>query len=393
VVDLIDDPTQRPRRAQRKTKIFLLGVLCVLGVDSAWPLARADADSRCTLVVDARGSTPYRSIQAAIDALPNPGPCEVVVRAGTYRESVVISGKNSLASQDGQRIRIVGDEGATVHATGDHGFVIADSTRIDVEGFVVTGAAAAAIVVAGGDRASHDVTLARNDLHNNGSPGADGGVLVESGSVRTWVVNNLIRQNGRNGFLVRRPATAAAVGSTYAVNNTIFGQGWNGVSVDRDEEVVLINNLIVGNGTDRGTAGGRWGVVRENALGGAPASIVLRNNVVYRNGGARDPSDIGNAEQILDESDGDNLTTSGLEGTGVTGCAVAECLTWPFSALFAGNGYGPRFRLAAESPAIGKGLGTFTRDGREWVPAADADGTPRTPNVDVGRHQVSGRHP
>src|SRR5262245_54827631 len=51
----------------------------------------------------------YSTIQAAINALPNPGPCTVTVKAGTYSESVDIVGENTLASSEAQRIVIIAD--------------------------------------------------------------------------------------------------------------------------------------------------------------------------------------------------------------------------------------------------------------------------------------------
>jgi hypothetical protein len=338
------------------------------------------SDEPCTLVVDARGPAQYRTIQSAVDALPNPGPCHVIVRPGVYGESVIISGRNTLAASDDQRIRIEGDSGAIVRPPGDHAFTLANSAWIEIAGFVITGAARDAIVIASGDGGNHDVTIARTDLHNNGSAAAGGGVLIEPGSTRTWVVNNLIRQNGRNGIVLRGTETAGA-GSIYVVNNTVFANGWSGVTVDRNATAVLVNNLVVGNGAAPGSAGGRWGITRGQTAGpGKPADLTLVHNVLYANGAAvkgAERGDLGNAAQMLDDRDSGNLTTTGTEGQGIEGCVFPVCnAAAPFLTLFGSSGYGPTFGLVAGSPAIGAGVGVFEREGKNWVPGAGETGSP-----------------
>jgi hypothetical protein len=57
-------------------------------------------------MVDAGGGGAYLTIQEAVDHLLNLGPCTIMVRPGTYHESVTIEGKNSLAVSESQRIVI-----------------------------------------------------------------------------------------------------------------------------------------------------------------------------------------------------------------------------------------------------------------------------------------------
>jgi hypothetical protein len=75
-------PAPRPTRASR-TLPFGPGT-CALTVDPGQPEA----------------GTNYQTIQHAVDALPNPGPCTVTVKAGTYHEDVEIKSKNSLATTE-----------------------------------------------------------------------------------------------------------------------------------------------------------------------------------------------------------------------------------------------------------------------------------------------------
>jgi hypothetical protein len=54
-----------------------------------------------------------------------------------------------------------------------------------------------------------------------------------------------------------------------------------------------------------------------------------------------------------------------------------------------GSGYGPSFRLSAESLAIARGLATFGREDRDWVPAGDFKGDRRIGSaVDAGYDQA-----
>jgi hypothetical protein len=369
--------------------------LCVVG------LARA-ASGSCDLRVDPGGRGTHRSIQAAVDGLPDAGPCTVTVAAGTYRESVRLVGRNARATSNEHRITIVAEGRVTVSPPAGHGVLVAGSRFLTLRGFTVTGATEAAIRLAGGEDASGDITVEANDIHNNASAAADGGIAIGPDNRRTWIVNNLIRNNGRNGVVVERcgPGSCAA----YIVNNTIFGNGWNGVDIGRDAEAYAINNLVVGNGTDPGAAGGRFGLRRETVRGeGRPDAVVLKNNIFYGNGGGRagrQHSDIGNAIQLLDLADADNYTTTGSEGQGIAGCAFPGCSgAAAFHALFDPPGFGPRFRLVRGSPAIERGLGTFVHAGKDWVPDVDFDGDARPRDgrreeprrVDVGYDQADPR--
>lgn len=371
----------------------LLGSMCLLARS---PAAAAD----CKLVVDPGGGGTDRTIQAAIDRLPNPGPCVVIAKSGTYHEAVTIAGVNTLARAEEQRVVIRAESPVVVDPPGDHAFAVSGSRFVTVEGFILAGAAREAFVLAGEDQASADIVLARNDVHNNGSVAADGGISIGAGNAGILVVNNLIRNNGRNGLSVR--AGRSSGGPIHAVNNTVFGNGWNGVQIAHGAAVHLVNNLIVGNGTDRGEVGGRWGVVAQRTPGpGSPASIVLTHNIFYNNGlgkPAHHGGDVGNGLRMLDPTDAGNLTTAGREGEGIAGCVFERCTgAAAFLALFEPPGFGPHFHLAAGSPAIDRGLGTFMHGGRDWVPSMDFDGDPRpqdgdldgAPRSDVGCDEAS----
>jgi hypothetical protein len=341
----------------------------------------------CAPVVDPVAAGAHRTIQAAVDALPASGPCAVTVKAGTYAEQVIVSGRNLRAAHDGERIRIYAEGLVVVDSPGDYGFVISGSRFLTIEGFTIAGAGRAGILLDGGDAAvSSDVTIARNDVHNN-----VGGIFIGPGTVRAWLVNNLVRNNDRNGITLQTGSPGGMAPSV--VNNTIVANGWNGVSAARDAEAYLVNNLIVGNGAAAGATGGRWGILRERSAGaGRPQLLTLVHNVLYANGASASGAqrgDLGNAGQLLDAEDTGSVTTTGGEGDGVAGCAFRRCNAGaPLSALFDPPGYGPTFKLVRGSPAQRAGVGLFERDGRNWVPSVDFEGDRRSGASRVSRAPV-----
>lgn len=364
------------------------GLGAAVAAASVLSVGGAAGGDGCALVVDPAAEGAHRTIQAAVDALPASGPCVLTVKAGTYAEPIVVAGRNLRAAREDGRIRIQAAGRVVIDSPGDYGIVVSGSPFITIEGFTITGAARAGILLDGGDAGlATDVTIARNDVHNNAS-----GLVVGPGQVRAWVVNNLVRNNDRNGITLQAGPPGGL--PPLLVNNTIVGNGWNGVSAARDAEAYLVNNLIVGNGAGAGATGGRWGVLRERSAGaGRPDTITLVHNVLYANGAAFSGpgrGDLGNAPQILDAEDSGNTTTTG-EGAGIARCTFARCNAAAARlTLFDPPGYGPAFRLVAGSPALRAGIARFERDGRDWVPDEDSERDPRsgsrtgTGSVDAG---------
>jgi hypothetical protein len=171
------------------------------------------------------------------------------VRAGSYNEQVTVYARNASATSDAQRVVLRGEGPVFVHPPDGYAVLVTGSRFVTIEGLSITGAQREGIVLKDEGGANFDVTLSRNDVYNNGRAGG-GGILVAGANSRTWIVNNLVRTNTRNGISVQ---TGTGEFTTYIVNNTLFGNGWNGLSVERDSEVCVVNNLVVGNGTDRGT--------------------------------------------------------------------------------------------------------------------------------------------
>ena len=150
----------------------------------------------CPITVDAAGGGDYLTIQEAVDNLPNPGPCTVIVKAGTYPESVTIQARNTLAVNESERIVIQSETpgAATVDpstltgtrvgvcgsgARSAHAFTICSSGGpgggisgfLTVQGFEMTGATNDAMDIlstSGTTIAGHDLTIDGNHIHDSG---------------------------------------------------------------------------------------------------------------------------------------------------------------------------------------------------------------------------------
>lgn len=90
--------------------LLAVPVLFALGQNAA--PAEAPVTEGRTLVVATDGSSPYRSVQAALDALPagNAGPVTLRIQPGTYTERIVIP-------KDRPRLRLVGEDAARTMLT------------------------------------------------------------------------------------------------------------------------------------------------------------------------------------------------------------------------------------------------------------------------------------
>lgn len=346
------------------------------------------------------GQGHYTTIQAAVNDIPAAGPRIIRIRSGTYPEAVTISRRNASAVTESQRVILMADPAAApgsviVTPPRDRNTFSLDQSRfITLRGLTLTGATREAIYIRGGGATNRDLDIDGNDLHHNGSASANGGIYIGRENPRTWVFNNVIRSNGRNGVLVD---CGLANAPKYFVNNTIVQNGFNGLFLGDalKDEIFLVNNLIAANGTAAGTTGGRFGVLRESTAPGtgpgARGILILRRNLFYANVGG----DIGNVIQTLDSGDEGNFTTRGNEAPScyqgaagcvgaIAGCAFGDCgAAHTLDEIFADSSAGD-FRLAATSPALGRGQNSLFQSGAERVPADDVDGDPRADPPAIG---------
>lgn len=371
--------------------------------------AGAQEPPSCPFLVDSQGTigvdeVTHTSIQDAIDDLPNPGPCLVTVKPGTYVESVLISEANTLAESEGERIVImadvaIADEKKVIVTPPDLGgeaytyaFKVERSRFITIKSFDMRGAREAVVLRGqGGKNGNEDIVLDSNDIHDNGAGSHRGAIEIGRNSSRTWVVNNLIRDNAGNGVLVEGSGSPPD-DTVYLVNNTVLRNGWNGLRVTRKRVVFLINNLIVGNGTadvpegqfeETDTDAGRWGLFRESAGGkGVLQQTTLLRNMFYRNGEGKPADhggDIANTERVFEDgTDNGNYTTTGSEAPApaVIACTFPDCSgATDLTAIFVDPA--ADFRLATDSPAIDRGLDSLELNGRERVPVVDFEGETR----------------
>lgn len=406
--------------------LFFISSLGLLLGGSVW------AQPACPFLVDAAGTVgvggvTHTTIQGAVDDLPNPGPCLVRVRPGTYVESVHIVEANTLATEESQRIMIVADAPADAKApdsakvivtpprsggsASTFVFGIERSKLITLKSFDVRGAREGIVLYGlGGGNGNEDIILDSNDVHHNGAGSHLGAVAVGANSTRTWLVNNLIRDNAGNGVLIEGSG-APPDDTVYAVNNTVFRNGFNGLRVSRKRFVYLVNNLIAGNGTanlpgkgqadSSGVDAGRWGLFREGQGGqGVIERTTLLKNYFYRNGDGKPDGhggDIANVTQLFEDgSSSGNYTTFGNEAgaPAIAGCTFSDCTgAADFSAIFIDPA--TDFRLTQGSPVIDRGLDTLVHNGLELVPGMDFEGEARPQDgaTDVGYDEVAAALP
>jgi hypothetical protein len=263
------------------------------------------------------GQSPcYTTLQAAINAAQ--AGDTVRIQPGTYIEQLDITGKNSGATSETQRIVIEIDLSApvgsvllsppTTRCTHGHAVRFQQSKFISLRGLTITGAGGQAVSLLGGNHDNDAIHLDRLRIFGNGSSECNGGITIARGNPDTVIANSLIYANGRNGITF----IDADGGPHYLVGNTIHGNAWNGLDVAREHVVWLVNTAVTGNGTATGSTGGRFGVRREGSSRPQPAGIRLLNNLVCGNrlGELNGP--------ILDPTDAGNRTPTGSAGSGVT---------------------------------------------------------------------------
>ncbi len=357
---------RRPGTYRRGSlRLFTLGLAALSGfVPLALPTLSAAQSGLVRYVnrtdLTCGGHTPcYATIQAAVNAVQ--AGDTIQIQAGSYVEQVAITGKNNTAdATEASRILIQADpaaavgsvvlQGAVTQCTNGFAIRLQQSKFITVRGLTITGAGGQAISLLGGINQNQAIHIERNRLVGNGSTSCDGGITIARGNPDTLIANNLIYANGRNGL-----STIDADGGPHdLIGNTIHGNGWSGVSITRDHQVFLVNNAVTGNGTQTGSTGGRFGVVREASTAPDPAGMQLLNNLICGNrlGEISGPA--------LDATDSGNLTPSGTEGPGVAASLGCDNMATVYKSLAGPDGLvgtaDDDFTLATGSSAIDGGM-------------------------------------
>src|SRR5215470_17830303 len=324
------------------TRRFALGMVLALAVAVALAIpapAEAQGITRYVNHTDPTcgGQAPcYTTIQAAVNAVLHSDTIQL--QAGTYHEQVLIAGKNSTSTSESDRIIIQADpaapvgsvvlQGSVTQCTNGYAVQLQQSRFITLRGLTITGAGGQAVSMLGGNNQNQAIHLERLRIFGNGTSECNGGITINSGNPDTLVLNSLIYGNGRNGFTT----LDASGGPHYVIGNTIHGNAWSGVNISRSHVTWLVNNAITGNGTDVGSTGGRFGVVRESSTSPDPVGIHLLNNLICGNrlGEINGPA--------LDGTDSGNLTPTGSEGPGVTASSTCAATGNVYASIAGSDG-------------------------------------------------------
>lgn len=246
------------------------------------------------------------TIQEAVDMAGEGWRIEV--GSGTYDESVFVKKKTGLT--------IVSQCEAVINGS----FKLSQNTDVTIDGFIIDAAGANnhGIILKGG-KSNTNTTIQNCEIYNAGK--SYSGIAVALRNPNTFIKNNNIHDNGRNGIMFIN----ASGGPHFITGNTIEANGWNGVMVPREHEVTLTGNTIIGNGKNPQSNKGGYGVKRGGVPGtGWPQGITLIDNIIKCNMGTiiegKSSSDLGNYHQMLDAGDSGNCTTTGDEGEGTEQC-------------------------------------------------------------------------
>jgi hypothetical protein len=319
------------------------------------------------LVVDPSGSTPYTTLQSAINAAV-PGQDEVFASCGFYHERVTM--------RSGVNLRGSGPHCTTIDGTGFNQPAIEMPQSTLLEGFTVRKGGQSGISVSGTS------TIIRGNVieDNNRS-----GIIAWGGS--PVITRNVIRNNHTDEFGggIWRVGPSAVISANLIVGNVgVYG---GGVYVGGGSTIA--NNTIVGNSAMYG-----GGIFVATAV--TPDLVTVASNVVVGNGGqfgfgggvfATQSADVAFIANDVYQNDPDNyFITSGPDPTGTNGnVSVDPLFVDMIDTSFVG------FQPRSDSPLVDNGSPASApeRDLRGIPIPVDgnADGTAR---VDVGARENEG---
>ena len=163
----------------------------------------------------------------------------IIALPGTYRENVSANRIGNVAqaltfrSQTARDVVVVDASG-----TSGAGFNLSSTEGTVIDGFTITGASDAGIVIKSG---SNNFTIQNCIVHDN--PGD--GIRVQD-SANALVFNNLVYNNGARGVAI--VGTGSGSKSANVINNTIYGHGDRGITIgttQADSRGAFLRNNIV----------------------------------------------------------------------------------------------------------------------------------------------------
>jgi parallel beta-helix repeat protein len=347
----VGSPTVRVAAIVMATLLLAVAIAAVGA--GAQRLLAADAP----IIVDATGDGDYQSIGEAVGAARDGD--EVVVRAGTYVESVLID-KDITVRGDGPADRVVVSapvDGPTFVTNPDAGpepyaFLLAD-TAATLSGLTLQGESSSVIASGGSPTIEGNVFDAVGVLFDGQSFSFSGGAIVATdGSTATIRGNDVLSSGpivafGGSGPLVEDNNLVDggpiwledASDQAAIVNNTVEGQVIRGISVSSPGQISIERNRITG-ATDIGLrigrnsgAAGYEPLVRGNTISGTGVAIrvndggapTIDDNTLTGNESAivlgRDVTGSVTANTLKDNEIGMNLALSGpvVSGNAIDG--------------------------------------------------------------------------
>lgn len=182
-----DRPTARRRRA-------VAGAAAVLGLTAGLVVGTAEASNATTLTVASDGTGTYRTVQAAVNAVPanNTSPVTITIKAGTYREIVTIPSNKPFITLKG-----LGSSASSTVIVDNHsnagGYGTSGSATLFVNGhdFTAQNLTVSNDYGVGSQAVAANVSAARAILSNVRFLGNQDTLLVNDGA-RAYFVNDFI---------------------------------------------------------------------------------------------------------------------------------------------------------------------------------------------------------
>lgn len=370
-------------------------------------------------------SAPWKTLNKAMSASLKAGD-EVVVRSGTYNETMTIQKSGSASGYITIRSEVEG--GAKIVASGSNVGINIAANYVIVDGFDVKGGSSSHGIMANNvhhtkvlDNIVHDsgqsgiqynwsdfITIEGNETYNNASTGWYSGISVyenrnitgdTTAGVRTIIRNNISHDNvtktgghsDGNGIIVDDFQSTQASGysaykyATLIEGNLVYSNGGKGVQIAWSDNVTVRNNTAWHNNTDTLNTG-TWR--------GEFSNQDSNNNTWVNNIAVADPTRNSNNTAIADTGDNsnikwyNNLTFNGTSGKaslntdgGNTGPTAANGNLLGVDPKFVDPANG-NFHLSGSSPAVDKGSSAY------GLNSVDLDGGQRAVGtVDIGAYE------
>lgn len=369
-------------------------------------------------------SAPWKTLLKAMSASLKPGD-EVVVRSGTYNESMSIQKSGSAGNYITIRSEVEG--GAKIVASGSNVGITIAANYVIVDGFDVKGGSHG--IMANNvhhtkvlNNTVHDsgesgiqynwsdfITIEGNETYNNASNGWFSGISIyqnrnitgdTTAGIRTIVRNNVSHDNvtksgahtDGNGIIIddfqstQNSSYKAYNYGALVEGNLVYSNGGKGIQIAWSDYVTVRNNTAWHNNTDQQNSG-TW----RGDLSNQESS----NNTWINNISVADPSSNSNNTAVGDYGGGtnvkwyNNLTFNGTAGKasvnldgGGTGPTAANGNLLGVDPKFVNPG-ADNFHLASNSPALDKGTSSY------GLASVDLDGSDRVIGVvDLGAYEA-----